>query len=152
MTAADDAAKVAADLDTIRRRLRDSISAEARRYDEPLTPPQLHALELLVDEERASGAGLSLSELSGRMGLSHSTVSGIVSRLERRGFLQRSVRPDDRRYVQIELTAEVKRWLEDNLPASRRQPLAEALSRATRKERAAVLDGVATLARLLDAE
>jgi DNA-binding MarR family transcriptional regulator len=152
VTAADDAAKVAADLDTIRRRLRDSIAAEARRYDEPLTPPQLHALELLVDAERASGAGLSLSELSGRMGLSHSTVSGIVSRLERRGFLQRSVRPDDRRYVQIELTAEVKRWLEHNLPASRRQPLAEALSRATRKERAAVLDGVATLARLLDAE
>jgi DNA-binding MarR family transcriptional regulator len=90
--------------------------AEARRFAEPLTASQLHAIELLVDEERRSGGGLSLSELSVRMNLGHSTVSGIVDRLEQRKFLRRHVRPDDRRYTEIELTPQVKRWLERNLP------------------------------------
>lgn len=137
-------------LETIRRRLRDSISAEARRLSVPLTPPQLLALELLVEEQRRSGAGLSLSDLSSRMGLSHSTVSGIVDRLTKRGLLERTTRPDDRRYTQIELTSNVERWLEHNLPASRLQPLADALARASKADRNAVLDGLAILARLLD--
>ena len=37
------------------------------------------------------GDGLSVKELSRRMGLSHSTVSGIVDRLERRGLVARRV-------------------------------------------------------------
>jgi DNA-binding IclR family transcriptional regulator len=44
----------------------------------------VHALQVLVDEMRDRGSRLSLSELSRRMGLAHSTVSGIVTRLERR--------------------------------------------------------------------
>ncbi len=73
-----------------------------------LTPPQVLALEALVDHHRETGAGLSLSELSRRMGLAHSTVSGIVTRLERRGLLRRTTRPDDRRFVAIELTQPVQ--------------------------------------------
>jgi DNA-binding MarR family transcriptional regulator len=145
----EEAAALAADLEGIRRALRDSITAQARGFDVPLTPPQLLALELLVAEDRESGAGLSLSELSARMGLSHSTASGIVTRLERRGLLQRRPRADDRRFTQIELTEPVRRWLETRLPASRMQPLADALARAGTAERAQVLTGVRTLARLL---
>jgi len=146
------ATEASADLETIRRRLRDSIAAEVQKLSVPLTAPQVSALALLVDERRDSGSGISLSELSRRMGLSHSTVSGIVDRLVRRGLVERRPRSDDRRFTEIELTADVERWLKDDLPAWRVRPLADALSRASRSDRATILAGLATLARLLDGE
>jgi len=148
----DEAARVASDLEAIRKVLRDSVWAQARRLPVPLTAPQPLALQILVEEERSSGNGLSLSELSKRMGLSHSTVSGIVTRLEAQRLLRRSTRRDDRRYVEIELTAPVKKWLEGELPASRLRPLADALARASKAERKTIVDGVGALARLLARE
>jgi DNA-binding MarR family transcriptional regulator len=145
----DDAARVAAHLEAVRRVLRESIWSEARRYPVPLTPPQVLALRILVDHLREAGQGLSLSELSRRMGLAHSTVSGIVTRLERRGLLRRTTRPDDRRFVTIELTQPVKEWVGHELPALRLRPLTAAIGQATEQERSAILDGLATLERLL---
>jgi DNA-binding MarR family transcriptional regulator len=83
------------------------------------------------------------------MGLAHSTVSGIVTRLERRDLLRRTTRPDDRRFVTIELTQPVKDWLGQELPALRLRPLTAAIGRATEQERTAILEGLATLDRLL---
>jgi DNA-binding MarR family transcriptional regulator len=150
-TRLDEAARIAAHLEAVRRVLRESIWSEARRYPIPLTPPQLLALQVLVDHLRDAGGGLSLSELSRRMGLAHSTVSGIVTRLERRDLLRRTTRPDDRRFVTIELTQPVKQWLERELPAVRLRPLVAAVGRASDQERAAILDGLAALERLLTA-
>jgi DNA-binding MarR family transcriptional regulator len=145
----DDAARIAGHLEAVRRALRDSISAAAASYPVPLTTPQVLALQVLVDEVRASGRGLSLSGLSRRMGLAHSTVSGIVTRLERRNLVARAPDPGDRRYTRIELTDPVRHWVEKDLPASRHRPLAAALAKATGAERAVVLEGLATLERLL---
>ena len=136
-------------LETIRRVLRESIWAEARRYPVPLTPPQIAALEVLVDHTRETGGGLSVSELSTRMGLAHSTVSGIAARLERHGLLSRTAQPDDRRYTRLELTEPVRDWLDRNLPAARLGPLVDAMRNATDEERSAILDGLAALRRLL---
>jgi DNA-binding MarR family transcriptional regulator len=49
--------------------------------------------------KKPAGTGLSLSDLSEKMGLAHSTVSEIVGRLERDGVLRRTTRPEDRRYA-----------------------------------------------------
>jgi DNA-binding MarR family transcriptional regulator len=143
------AADVAAALEQIRRMLRASIAAQARQMSVPLTSPQLLALEALVDELQTSGGGLSLSELSTRMGLSHSTVSGIVDRLEARNFLRRTQREEDRRFVEIQLTDAIQRWLREELPAARTDPLAAALAHSSAAERAAIRDAVVALARLL---
>jgi DNA-binding MarR family transcriptional regulator len=143
------AAELSKQIEAIRTVIRASAWEAARALEVPLTPPQLHALELLVDEARRSGGGLALSELSKRMGLAHSTVSGIVDRLQRRELVQRSPRPDDRRYMTVELTAPVKQWLAEDLPLLRLGALEAALADATEQERSAVLDGVATLHRLL---
>jgi len=148
---ADDVVEVAAHLDAIRRVLRTSIWAAARALPVPLTAPQLLALQVLVDELRAGGGGLSLSSLSERMGLAHSTVSGIVDRLERQGLLERRRRAEDRRFVSIELTAPVRAWLEHELPAARRGPLELALERAGSTERARIVEALAALRRLLEA-
>jgi DNA-binding MarR family transcriptional regulator len=148
-TLLDEAGQVAGHLEAVRRVLHESIWSEARRYPVPLTAPQLMALRVLVDHVRDSGEGLSLTELSQRMGLAHSTVSGIVTRLERGGLLRRTTRPDDRRFTTIELTQPVRAWLDRELPTTRLRPLVAALGRATTGERATILDGLATLERLL---
>jgi DNA-binding MarR family transcriptional regulator len=125
--------------------------AHAQRLRVPLTGPQLAALQTLVEELRQSGAGLSLSELSRRMGLAHSTVSGIVTRLEQRQLVQRMTQADDRRFVSIQLTGPVQEWLRDELPASHAGPLAAAMRKASARERELILTGIGTLHRLLDA-
>ena len=144
-----DAERIADDLEAIRAVLREAAWRHARAYRVPLTPPQLQVLQTLVDELRESGAGLSLSELSRRMGLAHSTVSGIVTRLEDRGLLERTTRADDRRFVSIELTKRVQRWVKRELPNSRLAPLAAALERANPAQRRAILRGVRALRDLL---
>jgi DNA-binding MarR family transcriptional regulator len=147
--AADDAARVAAHLDVIHQELRKAAWAAAREHPVALTAPQLAALQLLVDDLRAGSPGPSLKELSARMGLAHSTVSGIVSRLEGRGLVRRATRPEDRRTTRIELTEPVKRWVRNDLVATRLRPLEAALARATDSERAEIRRALATLERLL---
>jgi DNA-binding MarR family transcriptional regulator len=157
MTRADDAAaraaaaRIAAQIETIRRVLRESIWAQARGYPMTLTAPQVQALRAVVEHMRQVGTGLSLSELSGQMGLAHSTVSGIVSRLERDGVLRRTTRPGDHRYTQIELTDDARQWVEQQMPAAQLGPLETAIRQATSEELAAILNGLATLERLLPA-
>jgi DNA-binding MarR family transcriptional regulator len=62
---------------------------------------QLAAMEKLYRSE-----GLTIGELSVRMGLSASTTTGLVDRLERDGFASRIRDNDDRRVVRVFLTAE----------------------------------------------
>jgi hypothetical protein len=116
------AARILAHLDVIGRALRQAIWAEVRRLPLRLTPPQV---------------------------LAHSTVSGIVTRLERHGLVRRTLRSDDRRYAHIEITDPVRDWVGRDLPALRLQPLATALGQATDDERAAVLRGLTILQRLI---
>lgn len=143
------AALIAARIERIRRVVRESISARAREYPVMLTAPQLLALRVLANQLQQAGTGLSLSELSERMGLAHSTVSGIVDRLQRDGVLQRAPRPDDRRYTDIEFTQAARNWVEQDLPAARLDPLQAAVRSASGNELARILDGLATLERLL---
>lgn len=156
MAAADDdrtcadAERITAHLETIRQALRRASWTEARRYPVPLTPPQVLALQILVDHIRDTGAGLSLTALSQRMGLAHSTASGIVTRLERRGLLRRAASEQDRRFIRIELAEPVKQWLDHDLAAARFGPLTAALHAATADERATILNGLTILRRLLE--
>jgi MarR family transcriptional regulator, organic hydroperoxide resistance regulator len=106
---------------------------------------------VLVEQLRQTGTGLSVSDLAERMGLAHSTVSGIIGRLERDGLLRRTARPDDRRYTQIELIDEARQWVEQEIPAARLGPLETAVRNATSQELATILDGLAILERLLPA-
>ena len=149
MVAATEAAQ---HLQTIRRILRDAAWGYAQRLRVPLTAPQLGVLQTLVEELRASNGGLSVSELSRRMGLAHSTVSGIVDRLEQRELVRRVPQREDRRFVSVELSRPVQKWLRVELPAARVGPLALAMNKASPRQRKVVLEGLETLHRLLEAE
>lgn len=111
-----------------------------------LTGPQVRVLEVLFD----SGP-LSLKELSGQLHLTHSTVSGIIDRLERRRFVQRAPDPDDHRVSRIQVTEEVNRYAK---VAARRlfSPLAEALRGVPPAERERYIGTLNSLAALVGAD
>lgn len=64
-----------------------------------ITGPQLWALKTINQV-----GSLSLGELSERMYLHPSTISGVIDRLEKRGYLVRDRNEDDRRIVKVRLT------------------------------------------------
>lgn len=77
-----------------------------------ITGQQLGALRTVMLSPR-----ISLSELSERMFLHISTVSGIVDRLEKRGYVTRERSREDHRVVRLKVTADGRRVI-------RRTPLA----------------------------
>lgn len=84
----------------------------ARRWDQSLqrrhgvTSAQLSALRVLERE-----GALTQSELSGRLFVSGSTLSGLLARLEERKLIARERPAEDRRTVQVRLTADGRRQL-----------------------------------------
>jgi DNA-binding MarR family transcriptional regulator len=138
-----EAEEVAASVQVLRRLLLRSFEPDIA--ESGLTVPQMNALEELSKED-----GLSLKQLSGRMGLSHSTVSGIVDRLQRRGFVGRTPNPKDRRYSHIFLSEGVKDYVREEVPSRRLGPILKTLELANVEERARILEGVRTLRRLLE--
>lgn len=109
-----------------------------------LTGPQV-----AVMSELASNGPSTVTELAGRLHLSHSTMSGIVSRLEARGFVTRAPDERDRRVTRIAVVDVVHRYVRD-LEQGPYGQLVAALERATPEERALVRDGLETLRKLLD--
>ncbi len=130
-------------LRAIRQVLRRPVEAEFARGH--LTGPQQLVMEVLVRSH-----ALSLKELSRQVSLSHSTVSGIVDRLEKRGFLKRKPDPNDRRFSVITPSKAVEEFLKKRLPALTIHPLVEVLAGASASERQEILRGVRVLRRHTD--
>ena len=88
-----------------------------------LTPPQYFVFNALW-----MGDGISVGELGERVSLDSSTLTGVIDRMERSGYVERQLNPQDRRSVLVFLTAKARevgpRILEfaDKLDASLRQP------------------------------
>jgi DNA-binding MarR family transcriptional regulator len=131
------------DLRAIRERIRRPLEAEVARGS--LTGPQQSVMHALVQTD-----GLSLKELSAHLGLAHSTVSGIVDRLEARSLLERRTSETDQRVTRIAVTRQVRDFVRDTIPALLIHPLEEALARATKAQRGAIVTGLKTLRELLE--
>lgn len=67
-----------------------------------LTLPQMSILLFLLEQ-----GPMNISEISAEMGLTKSTTSGIIDRLERDGLVARNRSTSDRRVVTVELTEKV---------------------------------------------
>lgn len=131
-----------AQLQAIRRKLRQRLEAEFARGE--LTAPQRMVMGEVVRAE-----GMSLKELSARVSLAHSTVSGIVDRLEKQGLVERAAHATDGRVTMIRASGAVREFLQKKMPALTLTPLVKALERADEKELRAVRRGLDTLERLL---
>lgn len=108
-----------------------------------MTGPQVAVMSELV----RSGPS-TVTELAGRLHLSHSTMSGIVGRLETAGLLTRTRDEHDRRITRIAVVDIVHRYVHD-LDHGPYGQLKAVLERATPQEREVVLDGLTTLRKLL---
>ena len=98
----------------------------------PLGPRHVAALEQLRE------GPLSVGTLAARLGLTLSTVSGVLAGLDQAGFVERSADQADRRRTIVQITPgarpAVQQWL-DGVAA----PLARVLDRLASDERAAFL-------------
>jgi DNA-binding MarR family transcriptional regulator len=108
-----------------------------------LTGPQVSVMAHLVMNGPAT-----VTELARELGTSHSTVSGIVDRLQGRGLVQRVQDEADRRYTRICVTEKVDRYVA-NLDIGPFGRLATALGHATGEQRRTIHDGLALLRELL---
>jgi DNA-binding MarR family transcriptional regulator len=131
-------------LSAVRQTLRQPVEAEFARGN--LTGPQRSVMQILYH-----AGGLSLKELCRSVGLAHITLSGIVDRLEKRGLVERRSNPNDRRAIMIVVTKMVRDYMRDTYPAIALHPVTAALRRARPVERTAILEGLRSLRRVVEA-
>lgn len=108
-----------------------------------LTGPQLAVVKILDDID-----DLSLSELSERIRAQNSTVTGIALRMEREGLVQRIRSQEDRRIVNIRLTAK-GRQLARSIPVEPMEVFREALEGLPPKDARELVRILTSLAKLV---
>lgn len=86
----------------IRKAVSQKIKRTARQYG--FTDPQLEVIFNLFKTP-----SITLNELSDKMGLTKSTVSGIVDRLTKQGVVTREIPEDNRRIVRLAISEEFKK-------------------------------------------
>ena len=141
---------IAALADSIERSLRDIRQVLRRPLEAEFARGELTGPQRMVMQAVFHSDGLSLKEIGARVGLSHSTLSGIVDRLEARGLLERRVNSTDRRLTSIMVTKVVRDFMTHTAPNLTARPLIQALGRATAAERQAIANGLRTLQQVLD--
>ena len=110
------------------------------------TPAQLLALrKLLCTKEQ------SLSKLADEVGLSPSTMVGVIDRLEKKGLVVRNRSQKDRRLVNIIITDAGKSYLEES-PSLLQDKLSQALVSYSESDKANILRSLQLLTNILDAQ
>jgi len=111
-----------------------------------LTAPQLICLR-----ELRKVAHTTPSELARAVSLSQATITGILDRLEARGFIQRARNPRDKRRVIVELT-EDGRAAVDAAPLPLHHSFATRLGKLSEEEQAQIENVLARIVRMMEAE
>jgi DNA-binding MarR family transcriptional regulator len=92
---------------------------------------------------------MKISDLSEKLGLSNSTVSGIVDRLESQGLVERTRSTEDRRVVYVNVTPEFKKNAKEHFKEFEKK-FESMMSKATPEELDTILKGIATLKEVID--
>jgi len=137
------AEQIERDLGVIRQALRRPLEAEFARG--ALTAPQKAAMQVVVRNE-----GISLKDLSREISLAHSTVSGIIDRLEKQGMVLRKQDQADGRISRIYPAPVVIDFIRKQMPLLTRGPLEEALHFASDPDRRSIVRGLNRLRELLE--
>jgi len=116
----------------------------SKNYD--LSVSQLLCLQCLYENGK-----MSMSDIAEHIMVNVSTVTGIVDRLEGKGFLERRREEGDRRVVTIDLTEE-GRSLAENSPPAVHHKIVHAVQMLSDAEREEVFDALDSVSRLIHAE
>ncbi|OPZ94635.1 MAG: putative HTH-type transcriptional regulator YusO [Firmicutes bacterium ADurb.Bin419] len=109
-----------------------------------LTGPQGMLVGIL-----AHYGAMKISDLSDRMGISNSTVSGIVDRLEKQGIVERLRSKEDRRVVRVNVTSEYRAEAKIKFEIIEKR-LGAVMNKATDEEVKSVFDGLEILKKLIE--
>ena len=115
-----------------------------RKYQ--VSSPQLNCLMALYEH-----GSLPPSQIARFIVLKSSTVTGIIDRLEQKGFVRRVRRSSDRRVVTVELT-EAGRILAEKAPPPLHQKIIQGLGRLSKEEIKKIVDGLSMLTCMLDVQ
>ncbi|MGK0465278.1 MarR family winged helix-turn-helix transcriptional regulator [Clostridium sp.] len=92
---------------------------------------------------------MKISDLSEKIGLSNSTVSGIIDRLEKQGLVERTRSNEDRRVVYVNISDEFKKNSKTNF-CKIEKTFEDIMKKATDEEISSILEGLDTLEKLMD--
>lgn len=109
-----------------------------------ITPPQGMVLRLLSKE-----GPIKLTELSSKMSLSNSTVSGIVDRLEKQGIVERTRSNQDRRVVYIAISPEFKERHKRSYHLEFEKKMEHVMNQSSAEDLEKIFTGLNTLKKLL---
>lgn len=115
-----------------------------RKYQ--VSSPQLNCLMALYEH-----GPLPPSQIARYIVLKSSTVTGIIDRLEQKGFVKRVRRSSDRRVITVELT-EAGTILAEKAPPPLHQKIIEGLARLSQEEVKKIVDGLSMLTCMLDVQ
>ena len=134
-------------IDNLRRSIK-AINEYSRNAEKEtgLTGPQLWAIKLV-----AVNAPIKVSDLAHRMYLHPATVVGILDRLESKGLVQRTRSTEDRRVVEIDLTAQ-GRAVVGQAPEVAQGMLVKGLESLSREKLSHVSESMREIVRILGAE
>lgn len=111
-----------------------------------ITGPQLWALKTISQNEN-----LSLSDLSRRMYLHPSTMTGLMDRLEKKGYVKRNRDQVDRRVIYLQLTAEGKKLVK-RAPNPVQGRMIYGLRNLKKGELSLIYDSVKKLVEIMEAQ
>jgi MarR family transcriptional regulator, organic hydroperoxide resistance regulator len=109
-----------------------------------LTGPQGMLIGTLVHHGE-----MKVSDLSEKLGLSNSTVSGILDRLEDQGMVERTRSKEDRRVVYIKVTDECRKQSQKQFEEVNKL-IEQMMDKATPEELDIILEGMNTLEKVVD--
>ena len=95
------------EIDVVMRVMRHAQAAVRSRFIQEVVPNRLTIVQFNALQHLhwyGRDTGMSVSELGEHLGLAHNTTSGLVSRLERHGWVIRRKCDKDRRRARIQLT------------------------------------------------
>lgn len=92
---------------------------------------------------------MKVSDLSEILGLSNSTVSGIIDRLEKQGLIERIRSKEDRRVVYVKITDEYRKNSQRHFEESNKI-IEEMMDEASPEELEIIFEGMRTLQKVME--
>lgn len=111
-----------------------------------ITGPQLWTLKTIYQN-----GSLSLGDLSQRMYLHPSTISGVIDRLEKKGYVLRDRDQKDRRVVKVDLTSKGNRLVK-KVPNPVQGRMIYGLSKLKKEELKHIYNSVQKLVEIVEAQ
>lgn len=132
------------------RKIVRSVDIESKKIQKEhgVSIPQVLCLNFLHESDNYQS---TQGELRKFLNLNPSTVSGIINRLEKKGYLARLPKTGDKRVVNIALTSAGDKLL-STMPSLLHEQLSEKLLQLSDKELEIVEAGLNTLVKILDIE